>query len=35
MLDRMCGAQLYMVPIKSLYLIELKPRMERLAEYLK
>ena len=35
MLDRMCGAQLYMVPVKSPYLTELKPRMERLADYLK
>lgn len=35
MLDRMCGAQLYMVPAKSSYLTELKPRMEWLAEYLK
>ncbi|XP_061194549.1 uncharacterized protein LOC133202707 isoform X2 [Saccostrea echinata] len=32
LLNRMCGAHMYMVPKLSPYLTELKPRMEKLAE---
>jgi hypothetical protein len=32
LLNRMCGAHMYMVPRVSPYLTELKPRMEKLAK---
>nr|XP_022287846.1 putative D-cysteine desulfhydrase 1, mitochondrial isoform X1 [Crassostrea virginica] len=35
LLDRLCGAQMYMVPKQSPYLTELKPRMEKLADALR
>ncbi|XP_041357220.1 bifunctional D-cysteine desulfhydrase/1-aminocyclopropane-1-carboxylate deaminase, mitochondrial-like [Gigantopelta aegis] len=35
LLDRMCGADLYIVPRQSAYLTELRPRMLRLAELIK
>jgi len=35
LLDRLCGAKIYLAPRKSPYLTELKPRMEKLAQHIK
>lgn len=35
LLDRLCGAQIYLTPRKSPFLSQLQPRMEKLAQHIK